>query len=438
MELLKDILLCASLGLLFLLSAFFSACETVLFSLSPVQLQQIRERDAAVGKRLERLLAVPADALSTILVGNTLVNFAAATLGYVLCVKISPAYGAAAAVPVMTLLLLLLGEVTPKRLALQCAPAAAPVMSRILLFWMRLLKPVTFVLTAGSGLFKKTLRQERKALSDDELLTMVEVGEEQGALDNEEVEMVDGIMRLSELKASDEMVPRVDMIGIDTDTPLAKQLETARISHFHYLPVFNRTPDAIEGFVNTARFLLDPAHDLRAALQPAQFVPENMPLDDLLVAFQKSGRHVVCVLDEYGGTAGLITRSDILELIADPVVSPQERERPMIQPLHGDVWLIDGTTSLEEINRSLDLKLEADNADRLAGWVTFHAEHFPQPGERVEAQGCRATVRQIRRHRIDTVYLEILQRPNPEEIEEEAIEAAEHLVPESSEEDTAS
>lgn len=431
------IIQCLCLALLFVLSAFFSGCETVLFSLSPVQLQQIRERDASLGKRLERLLAMPGDVLSTILVGNTLVNFAAATLGYLLCVRISPAYGAAFSVPVMTLLLLLLGEVTPKRLALQFAEQAAPLVSTILLFWMRLLKPVTFVLTAGSGLFKKTLRQERKALSDDELLTMVEVGEEQGALDNEEVEMVDGIMSLSELKASDEMVPRVDMIGIDTDTPLEKQLEMARLAHFRYLPAYNRTPDAIEGFVNAPLFLLDPKHDRQAATIPAPFVPENMPLDDLLVSFQKNGGHIACVLDEYGGTAGLITRSDILELIADPVVSPEERERPMIQPLHDDVWLIDGTTSLEEINRSLDLRLQADNADRLAGWFTFHAEHFPQPGEHVEAQGCRATVRHIRRHRIDTIYLEILQRPDPEEVKEEAIETAEHLEPETSEEETA-
>lgn len=407
----------------------------MLFSLSPMQLQQLRERNHAGATRVEQLMEKPAVILSTLLVGNTLVNFCIATLGYMLIRTATPKYGETIAIPVMTFLLLVLGEITPKRLALQYAPQLAPMCTRILAFWMWLLKPLSFILTAGSDIFKTAMRRERRALSDKELLTAVEVSEEQGQLDAKEVEMVDGIMRLSELKASDEMIPRVDMIGIDLDTPLETQLRVATSSHFRFLPAYVRTPDAIDGFVNTALFLLDPDHDIRKAMVPPLFVPENMPLDDLLVQFQTTGKHIACVLDEYGGTAGLITRSDIMELIADPVISPAEKERPMIQPLHDDVWLIDGTTSLEEINRSLDLNLDADDADRISGWVTFHAEHFPQPGERIEAQGCRATVRHIRRRRIDTVYLEVLGRPEPEGIEEDALEETEELLPESDGED---
>jgi CBS domain containing-hemolysin-like protein len=111
-------------------------------------------------------------------------------------------------------------------------------------------------------------------------------------------------------------------------------------------------------------------------------------------------------------------------------MGPTENQRSMIQPLHHDVWLIDGTTSLEELNRTLDIKLDADDADRVAGWVTFHAEHFPQAGERVEAQGVRVTVRHIRRHRIETVYLEVLQRPGMEmeDLEQEALVTTNELI----------
>lgn len=367
--------------------------------------------------------------LSTLLVGNTLVNFSIATVGYLVMAQLLPANSVKlVAIPLLTVLLLLFGEVTPKRLALQYAETLAPVCSRLLLFWMWLLKPFSLLLNAGSAVFKQTMKRERRALTNDELLTVVEVSEEQGVLDTEEAEMVDGIMRLSELKASDEMIPRVDMIGLDLDTPVDKQLQIATAAHVRYLPAYVRTPDAIEGFVNTARFLLDPDHDVRKAMVPAQFVPENMPLDDLLILLQRSGKHIACVLDEYGGTAGLITRSDILELVTDPVMSPTEKERSMIQPLHHDVWLIDGTTSLEEVNRTLDITLEADDADRVAGWVTFHAEHFPQSGERVEAQGVRVTVRHIRRRRIETVYLEVLQRSEAEDIEQEAFVTTNELV----------
>jgi len=422
---------CGALVVLFMLSAFFSGCETVLFSLSPIQIQQLRERNLSAGQRVEKLMQTPAMILSTLLVGNTLVNFSIATIGYLVMAQILPASAAKfIAVPLLTLMLLLFGEVTPKRIALQYSERLAPICSRLLLFWMWLLKPFSILLEAGSAVFKQTLKRERRALSNDELLTVVEVSEEQGVLDTEEAEMVDGIMRLSELKASDEMIPRVDMIGLDLDTPMERQLQIASTAHVRYLPAYMRTPDAIEGFVNTARFLLDPDHDVRKAMVPAQFVPENMPLDDLLIMLQRTGTHIACVLDEYGGTAGLITRSDILELVADPVMGPTENQRSMVQPLHHDVWLVDGTTSLEELNRTLDITLDADDADRVAGWVTFHAEHFPQSGERVEAQGVRVTVRHIRRHRIETVYLEVLQRPGMEmeDLEQEALVTTNELV----------
>lgn len=401
------------LGLLSL-SAFFSGSETVLFSLSPVQVQRIRNRNPEAGARLESLLGRPALILSTLLVGNTLVNFAIASLGYMLIDALVPAWGAVIAIPLMTLVLLLLGEVTPKRVAFNNAERLAPFCSRLLLFWLWLLRPFNVVLTAGSGIFKKSLRRERRALSNEELRTVVEVSEEQGVLDAEEASMVDGIMRLSELKASDEMTPRVDMVGLDLDTPLEEQLEVARKARHRYLPVYVRTADAIEGFANSVQFLLDPKHDVRKATSPALFVPENVSLDDLMITFQRSGKHIACVLDEYGGTAGLITRSDILDLIA-PLVTKAGEECTEIRKLGEDVWLVDGTVSLDEINRRLDLGLEADNADRIAGWVAFHAGRLLQAGQAVEAQGCRATVRRMRKRRIDAIQLEVLDRSESEE-----------------------
>jgi CBS domain containing-hemolysin-like protein len=413
------------------LSAFFSGSETILFSLSPIQVQRIRNRNSVAGARLERLLSDPAMILSTLLVGNTFVNFAIASIGYMMIDGLVPDWGEAIAIPLMTLTLLLFCEMAPKRLAIHYAERLAPPCSRLLVFWLWLLRPFNVVLTAGSRVFKKSLRRERRALSNDELRTVVEVGEEQGVLDAEEASMVDGIMRLSELKASDEMTPRVDMVGLDLDTPVETQLGIARKAHFRYLPVYVRTPDATEGFVDAAQFLLDPAHDVRKATAPALFVPENVSLDDLLVTFQRSGKHIACVLDEYGGTAGLITRGDILELITAPVAKGGAAQRPGIRLLKDDVWLIDGTVSLDEINRQLDLALEADNADRIAGWITFHAGRLPQAGQTLEAQGCRATVRRLRKRRIDAIQLEVLDRP---EEDSEAMHRGDDLMYESAEE----
>lgn len=403
----------------FALSAFFSGCETVLFSLSPIQVQRIRNRDQAAAKRLEALLGDPALILSTLLVGNTLANFAIASLSYMLIESLTPRWGEVIAIPLVTVAILLFAEVTPKRIAVSNAERLAPTCCRLLGFWMWLLRPANAVLTSGSRIFKKSLRRERRALSNDELLSVVEVGEEQGVLDAEEASMVSGIMRLSELMASDEMTPRVDMVGIDLDTPVEVQIATAREAGFRYLPVYVRTPDAIEGFVDAVQFLLDPSRDVRKTTSQALFVPENVALDDLLVTFQRSGKHIACVLDEYGGTAGLITRGDILELVAAPVRKNGEADA-VIHHEKGETWLIDGTASLEEVNHELDLELEADDADRIAGWVTFHAGRLPRVGESVEAQGCRMTVRRVRKRRIDKVLLEILKRPEPSAAELDA------------------
>ena len=174
---------------LIVLSAFFSASETVLFSLSPIQVQRIRNRNPIAGGRLETLLGDPALILSTLLVGNTLVNFAIASVGYAVIKSLVPAWGEVIAIPLMTLVLLLFGEVTPKRIAISNAERLAPVCSRLLLFWLWLLRPFNVVLNAGSRIFKKSLKRERRALSNDELRTVVEVSEEQGVLDSEEASM---------------------------------------------------------------------------------------------------------------------------------------------------------------------------------------------------------------------------------------------------------
>jgi CBS domain containing-hemolysin-like protein len=225
--------------------------------------------------------------------------------------------------------------------------------------------------------------------------------------------MVDGILRLSELQASDVMTPRVDTLGIDLRDPPETHLQAARTAHFRQLPVYNRTLDAVEGFLDVTRYLIDPEHLLRRHVTPALFVPENIALDDLLISFQRSRAYIACVLDEYGGTAGLITRGDILELMTGSDESGLPADVPAIHPTGESSWIVDGKTSLEAINHELDLNLEADDADRISGWCTFHAGALLRVGETVEAQGCRVRVLRMRQRRIDQVLLDVLSHTLP-------------------------
>jgi CBS domain containing-hemolysin-like protein len=400
--------------LLVALSAFFSCSESALFSLNAIQVQRLRERDPKGGARVAAMLRAPPRVLSTLLVGNTLVNVAIASLGYEIIDTLLPAYSEVVAIPCMTLMLLVMGEVTPKRIALAYTERLVAPLSAFLAFWIRVLAPLRLLLEAASRSVGLSRRPERRMLSGKELLTAVELGAEQGALADEERSMVDGIMRLSDMQARNVMTPRVDLVGIDLDDPPERQREKARATPFHYLPVYRGTPDAIEGMLDVPRYLLDPSHDLRHAIAPAHFVPETASLDELLITFLRSGRHVACVLDEYGGTAGLIARDDILRLVTGEMRTDATRERATIAPAGDGAWLVDGVARLDEVNRETGLNLDAEGADRLAGWMMVHAGRLLQPGEAVEAQGCRAEVRQLNRHRIAQVLLARQAAPGPE------------------------
>ena len=390
---------------LLVVSAFFALCEMALFSLSPIQIQNLRDTDAEAGRRVSRLLADPAGTLQVILVGNTLVNVGIASVGYALVSEWFPErYAEMVAIPLLTAVLLVVGEVTPKQVAVVHAAQLAPTVSRLLLWVRPVLQPLCWLLEKVCKPLSPGRRKESRAVTDKELLTVAQVGQEQGVLDPDERSMLTGILRLSELKASDVMTPRIDFEGIDLRDSPETHFQAARKTTFPFLPVWNSTPDAIESFLDVAKFLLDPDHDLRDAISPPFFVPENMSLDDLLISFKRGGHRIACVVDEYGGTAGIVSRGDILDIIMEDVTDQfDDRE---IEPAGPNRYLVDGATPLHAINHALGTALTADDSDRIAGWVTLHAAGLPRPGEAVTAQGVRVTVTKRRKRRIVQLQLE--------------------------------
>ncbi len=390
----------AALPPLFVLSAFFSGSETVLLSLTGAQRARIRARSPRTDELIGACLADKALLFSTLLVGNTFVNFAISTIGYYLFADLIPG-GGWLAVPVMTVALLFLGEITPKRFALRYAEQAAPVCARLLIFWRSVLSPFNFVLRFMSRAFAPMLERERRALSDDEFVTVMEAAAESGAVTARDAEMVEGVLRLSELCANDEMIPRVDIEGYDRDRPEAFRRAALAAARHRYLLVYCRTPDIVEGIIDVQT----------GEITDALFVPETVTLDDLLVTFAKSGKPLAVVLDEYGGTAGIISPKDILELVVGPRVFADPCQEPALVQRGDNVWDIDARASLDEINHELELELQAEDADRLSGWVQFHAGSLPHVGQKIEAEGCRATVLRRRRRRVTEVRLEVLRRP---------------------------
>ena len=392
---------------LFALSFFFSGSETIVFSLTEAQRQRIRERNAAAGARVDECLSDSALLLSTLLVGNTLVNFAIAALGYRLFAEWIPA-GGLLAVPTMTVGLLFFGEITPKQIALRFAEELAPASARLLLFWRTVLAPFNFVLKSTTRAFRHGLERERRALSDAELVSVLEASAERGDFAPEDAEMIEGVLRLSELCANDEMTPRVDMQTYDVDLSPELREALVKAAKHRYLPVINRSPDVVMG-----------VYDRKTGkTEDALFVPETVTLDDLLVTFRRSGKPLAIVLDEYGGTAGIISPDDILELIFGPSVFSRPEAEPLISKKGEAIWEIDARANLDEVSREIGVELEAEDADRLSGWVAFHAERLPHVGQEIEADGCRVTILKRRRRRVSLVRLEVIERPEVETDEE--------------------
>lgn len=405
-------------------SAFFSGSETALFSLSALQMQSLRNA-GGFRARLVLLLKKPAQVLSTLLIGNTIVNVVVAALGYSIIETVLEIYfpnyleySAIVSVVVITILILLFGEIAPKRFAIRMPERFTGFVACPLYVCYIVFTPFRIFLEAFSTSIRRFLTPERNTLNDEELLTALNVSAEQGTLDSYELNMVDGIMQLSSMTASDVMTPRVDFVGIDLDEPEESYLALVRSQEYHFLPVYENTPDEIEGFLDVRAYLLDPEHDFEKAIRKPVFVPETATLDDILITMQRSRRHIVCVMDEYGGTAGLVTRGDILTVLTGDIPEDaSEKPREDIVQTSENIWIIDGDTSLEEVNHALDLELDTEGVDRISGWVIAQAGRFLRAGESVEAQGCRVKVLKHKKLRILMVELEKLVVDDDEEEE---------------------
>ena len=392
-------------------SAFFSSAETAYFSIDPIQLRRINEKRPASAERLRAILANPTRLLSTLLIGNTLVNIALSNVGYEIACRWVPAYSELVAIPAVTLLLVFFGEVGPKNIGLFYTSALVRLYGPGLRFAEKLLGPLRFVLDLVSRRLAPLFRPMGKTLSEEEFETVLDISREEGVLNADELAMIKAIVDLEDLHASDIMTPRVDFIGIDLDDPGADPVAIARKARRNFLILYRGQFDEIAGFLDVRKFLLDPAHSVSAATVPPVFVPESVLLNRLLTRFQKDKVRIAIVVDEYGGVAGIVTRGDILEEITGDIYNELSKPRPIFQSAGPYAWLVDANISLEEINRKLRLDLQAETSDRLAGWITEHLGSVPKQDDVVQAQGVRVRVMQTIRLRVALAHIEKLDAP---------------------------
>jgi magnesium and cobalt exporter, CNNM family len=411
-----------ALAVLIICSAILTGAEAAYFSLGRARLRHVadtEETDGAPKPLIER----PHELLVTLLVGITVINIGAAAIAATIADSLfGPSWGVFVEMIVLIFVLTTFGEVLPMTLAVKYPDRFLAFVGRPVAWLGVVLAPVRAALAALSALTVGLLgrgRGEQATLSEEELRTLVDVGASEGVVEREEREMIHKVFELEDTFVRSVMVPRPDMICLDVGTPAAQILPALR-EHLHSrVPVYEGSIDVIVGILYTKDLLpymdgLPVGFDLRAHLHPPYFVPESKRADTLLQEFQAKRLHMAIVVDEYGGTAGLVTLEDLLEELVGEISDEYEKPERLIQRVDAKTFRVAGKLPIEDLNAVTGLKITNEGYDTVGGWVLDLFGRVPRRSERTETPEAWLTVEKVERTRILEVLVS-LKKPAPKE-----------------------
>ena len=384
-----------TLVILLLLSGFFSSAETALFSISNTKARHLAKRDR-VGRLINTMKADPHKLLSTILIGNNVVNVGASALATSLAIGMFPGYAVGIATGVMTLLILVFGEVFPKSIATRnnvfiARLAIYPV------FWLSIaFYPLLIFLNFIPRITGKIKKSPH--VTEEELMTIVEAVEEEGQIKEEEKELIHNIFEFDDTAASEIMTPRGDMFVIDIDQEL--NLGHILESGYTRIPVIEGDIDHVIGILTIKDLFLhtisEGAEDVRKIMRAPYFVPENKKLDSLLQQFKKRRNHMAIVVDEHGGVSGLITLEDALEEIVGDITDESDKEEAHIVKLKAKEWIVLGKTDIDEVNQKIPVNIpDSKEYDTFSGYVLYKTGRIPQENEEILIDGFSINVKEV-------------------------------------------
>ena len=404
-------LLLAAIVLLISCSALFSGLETALFALKSHQIQRLQEQHPSLADFLATFRNNPRRVLNVLLLGDALVNVPLIILCLVLIWEGPLARHLPAWIAALTIfaVVVLLCDLIPKLLALSSAYRLSAVGVFTLKAMMPLLDRVGQLLeNASTGIIDHLTPvhlRVRPRLSDEELETLVEMGEEEGTLHEAEGEMIQEIIKLGDKTAKDCMTPRVDTFAVPDDLPNEEAIALFQQRRHRRVPVYAETPDQIAGIVEVKQFLLDPSQHYSETLIPPSFVAETMRAMDLLRSFLSHPQGLAIVVDEFGGTEGIITLEDIIEEILSDA-APLGDADLYIEPLEDGRLLVSGNARLDDLTEHLGFELTAEGIDTIGGYVFNRLGYLPKAGATLEIPHLAITVRRVSRKRIEEVLLE--------------------------------
>jgi putative hemolysin len=393
-------------------SFYFALAESALFSLGKWRTHQLTEASKELGWKVVHLLQEPQELLATIVLGNTFAN--AGVVAIALWEALAGRWHLGAAIAGALVLILVGGEVIPKTLAVRAPERWSLRLVGSVVLLKRLTLPLRRIAQRSNAAILRLILpktwQPHTTLTDGEYQELLEVAYQQGTLARTERDLILQIIRLDRRTAKDVMKPRSQMACISDDLPLDEMLAAARRFKHRRLPMYDETPDTIVGILNTRAFLLDPQADLAEAVEFPSFVPESMNLLQLFRSFQRQRRGLGIVLDEFGGTAGLVTTEDILEEVVGELHGEAEAEGFTLEKLGDGRWRVNGTFRLEDFQREYPELGEVHGVDTVGGLVVAQLGVVPAQGESVIFRGLRLTASLVDERRVREVSVESLKK----------------------------
>ncbi len=398
---------------LLFLSAFFSCSETALTTVNRIRIRTLIEEGNKKAITLGKVIENPGKMLGAILIGNNIVNISSSSLATVLAIEILGDTGAGVATGIITLLVLIFGEITPKTLATLNAEKIALFVAGIIYSLMWILTPAIYIVNKLSHVVLRLMRvnpdNKATAITETELRTIVEVGHEEGILETEEHQMINNVFEFGDSRARDIMVPRIDMIFVSVDSTYQELLDIYEEHHYTRLPVYEESSDNVIGIINIKDLLLykpEQEFSVKNYLRDAYFTYESKRLSELLLEMKKTSVNIAIVLDEYGVTAGLITLEDLLEEIVGEIRDEyDEDEEEIFKTITENEYLVDGQIKLGDLNDLLESELTSEDYDSLGGYIMEHLDRLPEENDDLTAEGFRFLVEDLDKNRIKKVRI---------------------------------
>ncbi|WP_461810000.1 HlyC/CorC family transporter [Faecalimonas sp.] len=408
--------------ILLVLSAFFSSAETSLTTVNRIRMRSLAEEGNKRAKMVIKITEDSGKMLSAILIGNNLVNLSASSI----TTSIAYVFGGSAvaiATGIITLLILLFGEISPKTVATIHSEKLALAYAYPISFLIKISTPFIFIVNNLSRVILFILRVDpntkNSSMTESELRTIVNVSHEDGVIESEEKEMIYNVFDMGDAKAKDVMVPRVHVTFADVESSYEELIKIFREDKFTRLPVYENTTDNVIGTINMKDLLLydnKKEFHVRDILREAYFTYEYKSISELLVEMREASLNIVIVLDEYGETAGLITLEDLLEEIVGEIHDEyDENEEEFFKEINEREFIVEGSMNLDDLNDRLDLGLTSEDYDSLGGFIIEQLDRLPElHDEVITDSGIRLVVETLDKNRVEDVhiYLPEISREN--------------------------